>query len=89
MDQRFIQHGDDFVVITGNTRCTGECPYIKYVGDCPGNIENCEYRQQRNDAFINCTFDGLRQSGNRCVAAHAIVRNQRLLTSVEFLDKEK
>ena len=47
--------------MTGNTRCTnGECPYIKYVGDCPGNIENCEYRQQRNDAFINYTFDGLR-----------------------------
>ena len=61
MEQRFIQHGDDFVVIMGNTRCTnGECPYIKYVGDGPGNIENCEYRQQRNDAFINYTFDGLR-----------------------------
>ena len=53
MDQNFIQHGDDFVVITGNTRCTnGDCPYINEVGDCPCNIENCEYRQQRNDAFL-------------------------------------
>ena len=30
------------------------------VGDCPGNIENCEYRKQRNDAFIGYTFDGIR-----------------------------
>ena len=52
--------GDDFIVITGNTRCTnGDCPYIKEVGDCTGDIENCEYRQQRNDAFVNYTFDGL------------------------------
>lgn len=35
MEQRFIQHGDNIVTITGNTRCTnGDCPYIKYVGDC-------------------------------------------------------
>ena len=61
MEQNFIQHGDDFIIINGNARCTnGDCPYIKYVGDCPGNIENCEYRQQRNDAFIGYTFDGLR-----------------------------
>ena len=61
MEQRFIQHGDDFVVITGIARCTNrDCPYIKYVGDCPGDIENCEYRHQRNDAFIGYTFDGLR-----------------------------
>lgn len=60
MEQRFIQHGDNIVTITGNTRCTnGDCPYIKYVGDCPGNIENCEYRQQRNDAFLGYTFDGI------------------------------
>ena len=53
MEERFIQHDDDFVVITGNTRCTnGDCPYINEVGDCPCNIENCEYRQQRNDAFL-------------------------------------
>lgn len=53
MEQRFIQHGDDIVTITGNTRCTnGDCPYINEIGDCLGNIENCEYRQQRNDAFI-------------------------------------
>mgnify|MGYP006868360848 CR=1 FL=1 len=52
MEQNFIRHGDDFVVITGNARCTN--------GDCPGDIENCEYRQQRNDAFLNYTFDGLR-----------------------------
>lgn len=32
---------------------------IREIGDCPGNIENCEYRQQRNDAFINYTFDGI------------------------------
>lgn len=37
MEQNFIQYGDDFVVITGKARCTnGDCPYIKYVGDCPG-----------------------------------------------------
>ena len=41
MKQSFIRHGDDFVVINGNARCTnGDCPYIKYVGDCPGDIEN-------------------------------------------------
>ena len=89
MEQRFIQHGDDIVVITGNIRCTNaDCPYIKEIGDCPGNIDNCEYRQQSDDAFINYTFDSLRQSGNRCVAAHAIVRNQRLLATIDFLDKE-
>lgn len=61
MEQRFIQHGDDFVVITGKAHCTNaNCPYIKEVGDCPGNIDNCEYRQQSNDAFINYTFDSLR-----------------------------
>jgi len=61
MEQNFIQHGEDIITITGNACCTnGDCPYIKYVGDCPGNIENCEYRQQRNDAFIGYTFDGLR-----------------------------
>ncbi len=60
MEQNFIQHGDDIITITGNTRCTNaDCPYISEVGDCPGNIENCEYRQQRNDAFINYTFDGI------------------------------
>lgn len=60
MDQNFIRHVDDFVVITGNTCCTNaNCPYIE-VGDCIGDIENCEYRQQRNDSFINYTFDGLR-----------------------------
>lgn len=58
MEERFIQHGDDFVVITGNTRCTnGDCPYINEVGDCPRDIEKCEYRQQSNDAFIGYTFD--------------------------------
>ena len=61
MEQSFIKHGDNIITITGNTRCTnGDCPYINEVEDCPGNIENCEYRQQRNDAFINYTFDGLR-----------------------------
>lgn len=61
MEQNFIRHRDDFVVINGNARCTkSDCPYIKYAGDCPGNIENCEYRQQENDAFFNYTFDGLR-----------------------------
>ena len=90
MDQNFIQHGDDFVVITGNTRCTnGDCPYITEVGECLGNIENCEYRQPRNDAFLNYTFDGLRQFGNRCVAAHAIAHMLRIFASVDFLDKEK
>lgn len=60
MEQNFIQHGNDIVTIAGNTHCTnGDCPYIKYVGGCPGNIENCEYRQQRNDAFLNYTFDGI------------------------------
>lgn len=60
MEQNFIKHGDDVVAITGNARCTnGDCPYIKYAGDCTGNIENCEYRQQRNDVFINYTFDGI------------------------------
>lgn len=60
MEQRFIRHGDNIVTITGNSRCTnGDCPYINEVGDCPGNIENCEYRQQRNDAFIGYTFDGI------------------------------
>ena len=61
MEQRFIKHGDDIVTVTGNTRCTnGDCPYIKEIGDCLGDIENCEYRQQSNDAFLNYTFDGLR-----------------------------
>lgn len=60
MEQNFIRHGDNIVTITGNARCTnGDCPYINEVGDCPGNIENCEYRQQRNDAFIGYTFDGI------------------------------
>lgn len=60
MEQRFIQHGDNIVTITGNASCTnGDCQYIKYVGDCPGDIDNCEYRQQSNDAFINYTFDGV------------------------------
>lgn len=53
MEQNFIRHGEDIITITGNARCTnGDCPYIKYVGDCPGNIENYEYKKQRNDAFI-------------------------------------
>lgn len=61
MEQNFIQHGDDFITINGNVRCTnGDCLYIKYVGDCPCDIENCEYRQQSNDAFIGYTFDCLR-----------------------------
>lgn len=60
MEQSFIKHGDDVVSITGNVRCTnGECPYINYVGDCPGNIENCEYQQHNNDAFLNYTFDSI------------------------------
>jgi hypothetical protein len=61
MEQRFIQHGDNIVTITGNARCTNDdCPYIKEIGDCPGNIVNCEYKQQRNDAFLGYMFDGLR-----------------------------
>ena len=60
MEQRFIQHGDNIVTITGNAHCTnGDCPYISEIGDCPGNIENCEYRQQRNDAFLGYMFDGI------------------------------
>ena len=60
MEQNFIQHGNDIVTITGNTLCTnGDCPYINHVGCCTGNIENCEYRQQRNDAFLAYTFDGI------------------------------
>lgn len=59
-ERNFIQHGDNIVTITGNVRCTNaDCPYINYVGDCPGDIENCEYKKQRNDAFINYTFDGI------------------------------
>ena len=52
MEQNFIQHGDDFITINGNARCTN--------GDCLSDIENCEYRQQMNDAFLNYTFDDLR-----------------------------
>lgn len=60
MEQNFMKHGDDIITIIGDIRCTnGNCPYINEVGDCIGNIENCEYRKQRNDAFINYTFDGL------------------------------
>lgn len=60
MEQRFIRHGDDIVTITGNIRCTnGDCPYINEVGDCSDDIENCEYRQRSNDAFIHYTFDGI------------------------------
>ena len=63
MEERFIKHRDNIVTITGAVRCTtADCPYISYVGDCPGNIENCEYRQQRNDtndAFLYYTFDGI------------------------------
>lgn len=51
MEQNFIRHGDNIVTISGNTCCIN--------GDCPGNIENCEYRQQSNDAFLNYTFDGI------------------------------
>jgi hypothetical protein len=59
-EQNFIQHGDNIITIIGNVRCTNaDCPYINYVGDCPGDIENCEYKKQRNDAFINYTFDGI------------------------------
>lgn len=61
MEQRFIRHGEDIITITGNARCTNaDCLYIKEVGCCTGNIENCEYRQQRIDAFLGYTFDGLR-----------------------------
>lgn len=61
MEQNFMKHGDDIITIIGDIRCTnGNCPYINEVGDCIGNIENCEYRKQRNDAFVNYTFDGLR-----------------------------
>lgn len=60
MEQSFIKHGYDVVNITGNSRCTnGNCPYVNYVGDCLGNIENCEYQQQNNDAFLGYTFDGI------------------------------
>lgn len=60
MEQNFIRHGDDVTTITGNIRCTNAgCPYINEVGDCLGNIEDCEYKQQRNDAFLNYTFDGI------------------------------
>ena len=60
MEQNFIRHGDNIVTITGNTRCTNvNCPNINEVGDCPGDIENCEYRQQKNDAFIGYKFDGI------------------------------
>lgn len=30
-----------------------------YVGCCTGDIENCEYRQHNNDAFLSYTFDGV------------------------------
>lgn len=60
MEQIFIQHGDNIATITGNTSCTnGNCPYIKEGRDCTGDIENCEYRKQRNDAFLNYTLDGI------------------------------
>lgn len=60
MEQQFIRHGDNIITVTGNTRCTnGDCPYINEVGDCIGNIEGCEYRQQRSDAFLGYTFDGI------------------------------
>lgn len=60
MEQNFFQHGDNIITITGNIRCaTGDCPYINEAGGCLGDIENCEYRQQRNDAFLNYTFDGI------------------------------
>ena len=60
MEQNIIRHGDNIVTITGNTRCiNGDCPYINEVGDCLSNIENCEYRQESNDAFLGYTFDGI------------------------------
>lgn len=60
MEQNFIRPGDNIITITGSIRCTnGDCPYINEVGDCPGDIENCEYRQQSNDAFLGYTFDGI------------------------------
>lgn len=64
MKQNFIRHGDNIVTMSGNSRCTNaDCPYINEVinevGDCLGNIENCEYRQQSNDAFLGYTFDGI------------------------------
>ena len=33
---------------------------VEFLNDSPGNIENCEYRQQRNDELLNYTFDSLR-----------------------------
>ena len=34
MEQNFIQHGDNIITITGNTRCTNaDCPYINCVGE--------------------------------------------------------
>lgn len=60
MEQNFIQHGDDIITINGHIRCANaDCPYIKEIGECTGDIENCEYRKQSSDAFINYTFDGL------------------------------
>lgn len=60
MENNFIKHGDDIVTITGSIRCTNaDCPYISHTGCCTGNIENCEYRQQKNDAVFNYRFDGI------------------------------
>lgn len=60
MEEQFITHADNIVTVVGNIRCTNaDCPYINYVGCCTGNIENCEYKKQKNDAFLNYTFDGI------------------------------
>ena len=60
MEELFIKHGDNIVTITGNVRCANaDCPYINEIGDCLGDIENCEYRQHNNDAFLGYTFDGI------------------------------
>ena len=57
MDQNFIQHGDDFITITGNARCTnGDCPYIDDIGICRNINVKCEYEKQRYDALLHYGF---------------------------------
>ena len=77
---KIIQHGDDFITINGNVRCTN--------GDCPGNIENCEYRKQRNDAFIGYTFDGIRwwkENGSLLTVWQSLAEKRKLMPSFAIL----
>ena len=57
MEQRFIQHGDNIITITGNAHYTnGDCPYIDDMGSCRNVNAKWEYEKQRYDALLHYGF---------------------------------